>query len=129
QNDADDADRRVLTVQIRLGARLDRGGDLLHARAAGRLRENLVDPDDPEDDGHNRAGERKDETVGHVFSPEASGNGWRPPRLRAVRWRKNALFCQRGGPKVEPSATRTAPGLTVIKRQRVWEASSALRRS
>ena len=56
QYDADNADRRVLAVQVRLRARLDGRGDLLHAGIAGRLRENLVDPDDAEDDGRNRAG-------------------------------------------------------------------------
>ena len=39
-DDADDADRRVLLVQIGLGAFLDGGGDFLHARVAGRSGQN-----------------------------------------------------------------------------------------
>ena len=39
QHDADDGDGGVLAVEVGLGAGLDRRGDLLHARIAGRLRQ------------------------------------------------------------------------------------------
>ena len=53
QNDADDGDGGVLPVQVSLGARLNRRGDFLHARIAGRLRQNPAYRNDAVEDCNN----------------------------------------------------------------------------
>jgi len=69
QDHADDADRRVLAVQVGLGARLDRCGDLLHPRIARRLGEDPLDGNRAVNDGRYRADEREDKRIGHGDSP------------------------------------------------------------
>ncbi len=51
EHDSDDADRRVLPVQVGAGAFLDRSGDFLHSRIAGRLLENPTDGNRPVNNG------------------------------------------------------------------------------
>ena len=52
QDDADDRDGAVLPIQIGPGARLDRRRDFLHARVAGRLRQDPAHRDGAVEDGN-----------------------------------------------------------------------------
>ena len=66
---ADDADRRVLAVEVRLRAGLDCRGDFLHSRIARRFGEDPADGDRAINDRRNRADEREDERIGHENTP------------------------------------------------------------
>jgi hypothetical protein len=57
------ADDRVLALEVRLCALLDRAGDLLHAVVAGRAAEQPARDDGAVDDGGDRAYERDDHPV------------------------------------------------------------------
>ncbi len=69
QDHADDADRRVLAIEIGLRAGLDRGGDFAHPIVAGRLFHDPADRHDSVDDGCDRADQRENEPFGHGRSP------------------------------------------------------------
>ena len=67
-DDADDADGGVLAIQIGVGAFLNGGGDLLHARVAGRLRDDAGDGEYAVENGKDAARNDKGLKRGH-FSP------------------------------------------------------------
>jgi hypothetical protein len=61
-DDAGDADRRVLPLEERLRALLDRAGDLLHALVAGGQRHDAVDEERRVGDGQHPRSERRKHT-------------------------------------------------------------------
>ena len=63
QHDADDRDRRVLAIEIRARAFLDRRGDLLHALVAGRFGQDPADRPDAVENRQDRADQRDQQTV------------------------------------------------------------------
>src|SRR4029079_15857611 len=69
ENYTDDADRRVLPVQVGLGAGLNRGRDFLHPRIACRLGEYPANRNGAVGDRRYRADEREDERIGHGTLP------------------------------------------------------------
>ena len=69
QHDADDADRQILAIEVRLRAGLDRRGDFAHPVVAGRLRHDPADRHDAIDDRGDRADEREHEFLATCESP------------------------------------------------------------
>ncbi len=63
RHDRDDCDRRVLLAQVRRGAFLDRGRDLLHALVPGRLLQQPPRQVQPVQDRHGSAREREPDGV------------------------------------------------------------------
>ncbi len=97
QDGADDADRRVLAVQVGLCAFLDGGSDLLHARVARALRQDPAHRDHTVDDRGHGTGQRDPKTVlnEHCFplgllllegreAPRKARDSSKPPRRKAI---------------------------------------------
>ena len=117
QHHADDADGGVLAVQVGVGALLDRRGDFLHARIAGRLRHDPACREHTVDDGEHAGADRQPqrEISGHCKPPNEDSSWFMSRPGGALR----PLSCRqkrRGTIPQRPVSASSAPACSSAPR-------------